>query len=140
MSGQSRASVERVLRFLAVGGAATIIHFSVLIALVEGAGAEPTLATSAGYAVSAGFNYIANRSFTFRSDALHHAAVPRFLAMCLLGLSLNAAGMWAWTSLGLHYVAAQVLTTLVVVTVNYLVASRWVFPVRAGSGSGGSAR
>ena len=131
----TRTSTQ-ILRFLAVGGSATIVHFAILIGLVEWIEARPTLATSIGYACSAGFNYWANRRFTFRSGAVHETAIPRFILMCLAGLALNAAGMWLWTAAGLHYVPSQILTTFAVVSFNYLIASHWVFPKSAAEKSG----
>ena len=128
MSLQHKLTSSRPLRFVLVGGLATVIHFAILVALVEGAGVGPTAATTAGYLTSAAVNYAVNRSFTFRSAAAHLNAAPKFAAMCLAGVTLNAALLWTLIQFGLHYIPSQILTTAVVVAFNYSVASRWVFP------------
>ena len=122
---------DHVLKFIAVGGTATVIHFAVLVSLVEMLGWHPTLATTIGYLTSAGFNYGANRALTFRSAAEHRSALPKFAAMCVAGASLNAGLMWLFVQLGSHYIVAQLAATVAVLVFNFTVASRWVFPSAA---------
>ena len=69
-----------LLRFLLVGGTATAMQYAVLVALVRWAGVGPTLASCIGFVLSAVLNYALNRRFTFRSQARHAQALPRFAA------------------------------------------------------------
>lgn len=119
---------HELVRFLFVGGCATVSHFLILIGLVELAGASPVAASAAGYFCSAGLSYVLNRSFTFRSNAAHLTAAPRFAAMVASGLTLNTVLFAGFHALFGHYLLAQVVTTFFVVVFNYTVASRWVFP------------
>ncbi|MFV0367703.1 MAG: GtrA family protein [Hyphomicrobiaceae bacterium] len=116
-----------LLRFLAVGVAATVAHFTVLIMLVELAHVPAIAASVLSYACGAVVNYALNRSFTFRSQTEHRTAVPRFALMVTMGLTLNTTIFSLLHMLGFHYILAQAITTLVVVMFNYTVASRWVF-------------
>ncbi|MGE4127243.1 MAG: GtrA family protein [Hyphomicrobiaceae bacterium] len=125
------SNAARFARFLIVGGTATVVQFTVLAVLVELAIAPAVAASAMGYGAGAVVNYLLNRSFTFRSAAPHLSSVPRFAAMAAMGLALNTAVYAILHGLGLHYLAAQVFTTLCVLLFNFTVASRWVFADRS---------
>lgn len=88
---------------------------------------SPTPASSLGFVISAVFNYLANKHVTFETDTPNTIAGPRFVAMVLLGLIVTSLCMRTLTSFGVHYLLAQVLTTALVLTINFRLASRWVF-------------
>jgi putative flippase GtrA len=114
-------------RFAAVGAIGTAMHYLVLIALVSAFGCSPVLSTTFGALVGALANYWLNRRFTFASDARHRQALPRFLLMAACGLLLNATIVGILTSLELHYLAAQIVATAVVLVTNYIMSKTWVF-------------
>lgn len=116
------------LRFLAVGGASTALHYAVLVAAVEGFGWPAVLATAAGFLAGAVLNYQLNRRLSFGSRRGHREALPRFIAMVALGTLLNSLLLQAALIAGLHYLPGQVLATLLVLFFNYLVLRHWVFP------------
>lgn len=118
------------LKFITVGGAATILQFSFLHGLVLSGLARPIAASTTGYLLSALFNYWANHTFTFRSDQAHHIAFPRFVAVVIVGLGLNACLMAVGIHLlGLHYLVAQVFAIAPVVLVNFVLNRHWTFEV-----------
>ena len=119
--------VNPVTRFLIVGAAATVTQFAILIVLVEFANVPEIAAPVLSYGGGAVLNYALNRSFTFRSNAAHRTAVPRFALMVITGLTLNTLIFTLLHSVGLYYILAQAITTLTVLIFNYTVASRWVF-------------
>ena len=119
------------LRFLAVGGASTALHYAVLMLAVEALGWSAVSATAVGFLAGAAFNYTLNRRLGFASQRSHREAVPRFLAMVGLGTLLNSVLLQAALQVGLHYLAGQVFATLLVLVYNYLVLRYWVFPVTA---------
>lgn len=123
---------EAFVRFLIVGATSTLAQFAILVVLVEFGGIDPVLASATGYAGSAALNYLLNRTFTFRSTATHASSAPRYIAMVVSALALNTALFNLLHGLGVNYIVCQVITTLVVVIYNYLVASKWVFASRAG--------
>ena len=65
-------------RFGLVGVLAAIGHYGTLIGLVELAGAGPVPGALAGYLVGGAISYVANRRWTFDSDATHREAVAKF--------------------------------------------------------------
>lgn len=115
-------------RYLLVGLLATAIHYAILVALVELAGAAAAPSAAFGAACGALAAYAGNRRFTFPRGATHGQALPRFLAVAVLGAATNGAIVWTGTDvLGLHYLAAQVVATSIVVWGGFIVNRRWSF-------------
>ncbi|WP_034853089.1 GtrA family protein [Inquilinus limosus] len=115
-------------RYAAVGLAATALHYSVLIGLVESGAAAPLPATLAGYLAGGVASYALNRRLTFGGGRRHREAAWRF--------ALVAAGGFAWTGLlmalftgrlGAPYLPAQAATTLIVLGWGFLANRLWTF-------------
>jgi putative flippase GtrA len=118
------------VRFCLAGGVATAIQYALLVLLVRGVGMPPTAASSAGFVLSAGVNYLLNYRFTFRSDRPHAPAAARFGLLAGTGLLINAAIMRLITGAGVHYLIAQVAATGVVLLWNFIGNRLWTFGVR----------
>lgn len=132
-SATSRTHFSRFVRFCLVGGVATAIQYALLILLVRGFGMAPTPASSIGFVISAGANYLLNYRFTFQSDRPHGPAAAKFGLLAGTGLVINAAIMRLLVGAGLHYLIAQVCATGVVLFWNFIGNSVWTFgiePVR----------
>ncbi len=115
-------------RYLLVGLLATAVHYALLVALVELAGAAAAPSAAFGAACGALAAYAGNRRFTFAGGAAHAQALPRFLAVAALGAATNGAIVWTGTQiLGMHYLAAQVIATSIVVWSGFVLNRRWSF-------------
>jgi putative flippase GtrA len=124
----SRLLARQVLRFLAVGAAATALQYAILIALVRWAGWDAVPASTLGFAISMWLNYVLNRRYTFASDRPHAQALPRFVATAMCGLGLTAVGMYTLTSLvRLDYLLAQIIVTAAVTAWNFALNRWWSF-------------
>lgn len=130
--------LHRFLRFAAVGALGTAAHYSLLLALVEGAGVDPVAGSVAGFLLGALVNYTLNRTLVFRSDRDHVEALPRFLAVAGMGLGWNALLMYVLVDFaGIHYLLAQILTTAVLLVWHYLGNALWTFRKHPADGEGG---
>jgi putative flippase GtrA len=69
-----RAVFGEFLRFAAVGVVATIVHYSILISLVELAHAPLIPSTSVGFVFGAVVSYALNRRITFAISPISAAA------------------------------------------------------------------
>jgi putative flippase GtrA len=117
-------------RFLVVGGIATALQYAILFTLAGYVGVRPLLASSIGFVASACANYTLNRRFTFRSDVNYFTGLERFFIIAGGGLALNAIVMAVGTTIvGLHYVAAQLLATAVVLLWNFQMNRVWTFSI-----------
>lgn len=128
---QGRSHLSRFLRFCAVGGVATAIQYALLILLVHAFGMAPTPASSIGFVLSAGVNYLLNYRFTFQSNRPHGAAAAKFALLAGTGLLINAAVMHAMLAGGAHYLVAQICATSVVLFWNFIGNSVWTFGMTA---------
>jgi putative flippase GtrA len=120
--------LRQFLTFSGVGLVAAVAHFGVLIALVEGSGIAPVIATLWGFLAAVAVSYILNRRYTFKSDRSHRSAVPRFLAVSTGGFILNGLVMWLLNeSWGVQYLLAQVIATVIVLAWNFSANRWWTF-------------
>ena len=124
MIGESR----RILLYVAAGFAATGTHYAVMIALVRWANWPEVLATCAGFVAGACVKYPLNYWGVFASRQRHGVAVTRFVIALVASFALNAAIFAILLhALDVHYMVSQVLTTGIVLFVNYLLARYWIF-------------
>ena len=113
---------------MGAGGIATACHYAVTIAAVELLRALPVVASVLGFAVGACVKYWLNYSVAFRSNARHVVALPRYAAALAVMMAANAAVFAALQAgLGVHYIVAQVITTIVLIPPGYLIYRHWVF-------------
>lgn len=135
MTGAAPASVwthlSRLFRYLVVGGIATAIQYAVLVLLVRAFGIAPTPASTIGFVLSAGVNYLLNYRFTFQSDRPHGPAAAKFALLAGTGLLINAAIMHLMTGAGVEYLIAQVCATGVVLFFGFISNSLWTFGVQS---------
>lgn len=114
--------------YVGAGFIATGSHYATTVAAVELAGVAPLAASAAGFAVGAAVKYSLNYFVAFRSAERHAAALPRFAATLGALFALNAFFFaLLHQGAGLHYMAAQVLTTALLVPPGYLLSRLWVF-------------
>lgn len=118
--------------YLGVSLAALAVHYAVLATLVETGRADPVPAALAGYLVGAVVSYGLNRRLTYASDRPHAEATWRFGVVAAIGFGLTWLIMAGLTrGLDLHYTAAQVVATGVVVFWNFLGHRVWTFADRS---------
>lgn len=123
--------LRQFLMFAVVGAVGTVAHYAVLIALVQTRAATVPIATTCGFAIGALINYVLNYRFTFGSGKRHSEALPKFLLVAVSGAVLNYAVMWLLTrEAAVHYLAAQLAATALVLVWNYLLNRGWTFARR----------
>ena len=99
-----------------------------LVGLVQFAHVPAVAASTAGAVAGALVNYALNHRWTFASTRAHGHAAPRFGAIALAGIAVNAIVMTAMLSLvGVHYLVAQVVATGVVFVASFLANRAWTF-------------
>ncbi len=119
---------RQFLVFVVVGGGCTAFHYFVLVVLVSISAASPALASAIGFSASAILNYAFNRHLTFRSNASHNRAFPKFVGVALSGLGLNTALIVLLNErLGWHYMLAQIVATGVTLVWNFTFHKIWTF-------------
>jgi putative flippase GtrA len=114
-----------------IGAATAVVHYGVLIALVELSGVAAVPATLAGFVAGAGVSYALNRRFTFATERSHGAAGWRFLVIAAGGFVATWALMTLFVDwLGLPYLPMQLVTTGLVMGLSFTGHKFWSFADR----------
>ena len=123
---QLRQLLPRAGRFAVVGGVATAFQYALLVLLIELAAVSEIPASAVSFSLSALLNYLLNYYLTFSSGVRHRQALPRFVVVAAVGLSINTLCFSLAITL-LPYLLAQVVATLVTLVSNFLFHQYWVY-------------
>jgi len=91
----SLSTAGQALRFLAVGGANTIVSLAIIFVLRFAFGASDLMANFCGYAVGFVMSFALNRSFTFADNGPVAPAVLRFMICAGFAYAVNLAVLMA---------------------------------------------
>jgi putative flippase GtrA len=124
------ATAGRLARFTIVGLGA-MAAYAVFVTGLTFAGLRPAwLASGLAYALAAVWSYVGHRRFSFRSDAPHQVAGPRFALVTATGQALAVALPALITDLGgLPQIWATLAVCIVCPGVSFLMNSFYVFAV-----------
>lgn len=119
---------RQIKAFFAVGIIAAVLHYGLLVGLVEGARWAAVPATLVGYVAGGIVSYLLNRRHTFTSVRAHHEAAWRFAAVAGVGFGLTWLAMRLLVeNLCAPYLPAQLLTTAVVQVWSFAANKLWTF-------------
>ena len=118
---------KQLLTFAGVGAIGTAFHYALLVCVVSGFGLDPYVGAMVGATGGALSNYWLNHRFTFCSDRAHKEALPRFLLMAGIGILLNGIIVKTLTLVEIHYLISQMVATLTIFVLNFLVSKLWIF-------------
>jgi putative flippase GtrA len=123
-----RNLLRQFAAFFGVGVVAAIVHYGLLIGLVEFGLLSAIAATLIGYVAGGLVSYGLNRAFTYRSTRNHVDASWRFALVAGVGFGLTFVLMaLLHGQLGWHYLIAQLITTGVVLIWSFLAHKFWSF-------------
>lgn len=123
----SKINQSSFLRFLLVGGSATLLHYLIMGGLIYLASITAGIASATGYVISTFYNYWANSHFTFGGVHSHIRSLPRFVVTASTGLGINQLILLAGIYLSIPIVISQLTATTVVLFWNYFVNATWTF-------------
>jgi putative flippase GtrA len=128
LSAAGDGLIRQVAAFAGVGVVAAIVHYGLLVGLVEIAGWRAVPATLVGYVGGGLVSYLLNRTHTYRSDRPHGEAGWRFAVVAGVGFLLTYGAMHVLVErLALPYLPAQLATTLIVLVWSFLAHKHWSF-------------
>lgn len=122
-----RQALPQLMRYAAVGGVATAVHYLLLVACVELAAWPAWLASGLGAVAGAQLAYYGNRRFTFAHRGARAASYPRFQATALLGAVAGMGVVALAVRMGVYYLLAQLLATLLMLLLTFGINRRWTF-------------
>jgi putative flippase GtrA len=128
VSERFAALARQFSAFFGVGIAAAIVHYGLLVSLVEGYRMEAVRATLVGYVGGGIVSYLLNRRHTYASNRPHLEAGWRFALVAAVGFGVTWAFMALFVrALGLPYLPAQIVTTGIVLVWSFLAHKLWTF-------------
>ncbi len=117
---------RQFLCFCLIGVLNTLLHGTILVALVELAKLGVVLSNLVAFIGANFFSYFANTYMTFKLiPTFSH--YMRFLFASLISLLLTLFIAWAADLIGLYYWAGFALIIIVVPGLSYLIMRLWVF-------------
>lgn len=125
------AVVHRLLRYSLAGVAALAVHLATLSALVEFSAVDETVASGIGFLCAVPVNFWLQRNFVFRSKGAYLAQFGRYGVVTATTLLLNVAVFAALVELiGIHYAAAQIISTAIILAANFVLNQNVAFAPR----------
>lgn len=120
--------LAQILRFIGVGGLATLAHVLTALAVSALVPVTPQGANLAGFAAGFLVSYTGHARVTFGAPLRSGPQFLRFVVLSLTGLAASSLTVWLVTGvLGLAFPVAMVAVGLIVPAVTYLAMRFWVF-------------
>jgi putative flippase GtrA len=127
----TRPEVVRTCRFIAVNGVGTVLDVGSVFVLTRIVGAPLLLAVFTGWSSSMVAGFLLNRRFVFSDGrATLFTASRRYLALVGFNLLIGVGLVTLLVAHGWNYVLTRLLSSMVLVAINFAVARWWVFVVR----------
>ncbi len=126
----NKAGLYQIMRFGVVGVTAAMIHFSMVVFLVQEFAYAPLVANIAGFLIAFQVSYLGHRLWTFsETSVLHREAYPKLVAVQIMNFALNEMFYYVLLSLHLPYQLALLLVIAIMPIFTYLSSRWWVFQV-----------
>ncbi|MEM9277373.1 MAG: GtrA family protein [Pseudomonadota bacterium] len=120
--------MRQFINFLGAGAIATAVHYIILLGLVEFFMVAAVPASGAGALAGAFVSYALNRKYTFSTALPHSKSMPRFFAVAALAVISNVLLMKLYVDvLGIPYLLAQIITTIMLIAITFGLNKVWSF-------------
>jgi putative flippase GtrA len=118
---------SHLIKFLLVGGASFAVDLGLLILLHEVFGVDLWIATPLAFIASLIFNFVLQRSFTFRAKNRRNVSFLKYLVLVVfnvvaIDVIVNAFDIW-----GMSYGIGKVVATVVTTSWNFWLYKVWIF-------------
>jgi len=119
----------QLMRFGIVGTTAAIVHFGIVIGLVELGLMQPLVANVVAFIIAFQVSYWGHRRWTFKgTTARHRVALIRLLIVAMTNLMLNQTLFFiALKVIGMPYIAALFVALAIFPLVTFVFGKFWVF-------------
>jgi putative flippase GtrA len=105
-----------------------MIHFSIVVTLVQHYAYEPLIANIFAFIISFQAGYFGHRHFTFTgTTTLHAVAFPKLLTLQIFNFIANESLFYFFLSLHLPYQLALLLVLSILPLFTFTVSKLWIF-------------
>ena len=124
-------SLLQFLRYVFVGGVATIADWSTVFMMTEALDISPYVSAIFGFFAGLIFNYFLSKLLVFKENHARVSHLGEFVAygiIGIIGLAITEGIMVLTTNtFGWHYMVGKVISTLVVLVWNYLARKKLIY-------------
>ena len=85
---KSRKTFTQFVKYLAVGIISNILAYIIYLAITL-SGCNPIVSMTAVYTIAGGISFVANKTWTFKSDTCNGSAITKYIGTQLLGYGSN---------------------------------------------------
>lgn len=119
----------QLFRFGVIGVLAALVHFSVVVVLVELKAFQPLIANIFAFMIAFQVSYLGHRYWTFRGTTTEHrVAFPKLLFVNSLGFLANESLFFLFMNyLHLPYQLALVIVLTIIPMITFVINKFWVF-------------
>lgn len=136
MGAMNRTGFIRAIRFTVFNGVGTVIDVAIVALLSRGLGVPLLLAIACGWTSNMITGLLMNRYLVFADgQSTFYTATWRYIILVTFNLAVGVFGVTALVSSGWPYLPTRLLSSTLLVVINYFVARSWVFAVRSTSGA-----
>ena len=121
-----KKSLGRFVGFVAAGGTATVINYTLFAALYW-AGVNYLLASALGYVSGIAVSYTINKVLVFTDSTTQTHPFLRYTAIYLVALAVQLGLLELGVRLGFDPLIANAIALVIVVVMNFFVIRRLVF-------------
>lgn len=121
--------MKKIIRFIVVGGIATIIDFVCLYIFKEFLNFNVILANTLSFTISVIYNYIASIKYVFDVDKNKNRKIQFivFIVFSVLGLILNNLILYLLTDkLNIYYLISKIIATMFVMVFNFITRKKFL--------------
>ena len=96
VKGKSDNTIVQFLRYVVVGGGATVVQWGLLIILKELCGLDANIANAIGFLGGLTFNYLISTKWVFDTSGVTNRAaeITAFVLIGIVGLGINQGVIW----------------------------------------------
>lgn len=121
-------NLKKFVKFAITGVGNTLVDLILFRVLYTHLGVNLYLSQVCSYSAGMLNSYVVNRSWTFQTkERFFSGEMVRFLTLGGLMLALSTGLLYLFTHLGLSGMIAKLITTGLVLVVNFLLSKLWVF-------------
>lgn len=119
---------SEILRFIIVGGLATLTHITISFICVIKLQIHTSIANVLGYSFAVLISYVGNYHFTFKSNAKHKNQFPKFFFVSISGLLISSFITYITCSVFEGSITIAMSLVVIFVPLSTFVTSKfWVF-------------
>ena len=115
---QKNEKMYQFVKFVIVGGFATVIHYAVYLALKHGINLNPNIAYTAGYMISFIFNFFASTLFTFNTETNASNGV-KFAGAHIINYFVHMILLNVFMGIGINASLAPIFVFPIAIAINF---------------------